>query len=297
METKSTATIKIAISALFFALGGIFIKLVPWSSFSIQAVRCFFALPVMLIYMRMTNHKFIVNRAVLLIAVANTAMSTTYVMANKLTTAANAVVLHFTEPLFVIFLVWIVWKKRPDKEALIACILAFIGIVFFFLDDLSYGNVVGNLVAIFSGFCYTGVFLGKTFKDSDFESGIVLSYILNVFLWGWSLTRETVFTPKIWIIMIAFGVLQYSLSYIFLSQGLDHVSAVTASLISMLEPVTNPILVAIFYGELIGKTALVGAVIVLGSVTWYSVHIAKENEPNKKEQDDVHTGQIPDRME
>ena len=274
MNEKTIATIKVAVSALCFALGGLFIKLVPWSSLSIQAVRCAFALPVMLIYMRMTHHKLKVNRSVLLIAVANTAMSTTYVLANKLTTAANAVVLHFTEPLFVIFLVWIVWKKKPDRASLTAVLIAFVGIVFFFLDDLSYGNIIGNLVAIFSGFCYTGVFLGKTFKDSDFESGIILSYILNVLIWGWSLFRETEFSVSIWIIMICFGVFQYSLSYIFLSQGLDHVSAVTASLISMLEPVTNPILVAIFYGEMIGRNALIGAVIVLGSVTWYSVHHA-----------------------
>lgn len=278
MSRQNVATIKVAISALFFALGGLFIKLVPWSSLSIQAVRCAFALPVMLIYMKLTHHKMIINRAVILIAVANTAMSTTYVLANKLTTAANAVVLHFTEPLFVIFLVWIVWKKKPDRASLIAVMIAFVGIIFFFIDDLSYGNVVGNLVAIFSGFCYTGVFLGKTFKDSDFESGIVLSYILNIIIWGWQLTGETEFSAQIWIIMICFGVFQYSLSYVFLSQGLDHVSAVTASLISMLEPVTNPILVAVFYGEMIGHTALIGAVIVLGAVTWYSVHQARSTD-------------------
>ena len=271
MRQKTIANIEVLLSALCFALAGVLIKFIPWSSLSIQVTRCMFALPVMLLYMKLTHHRFVFNRAVVLIGVGNTAMSTTFVLATKMTTAANAVILNLTAPIFVILLMWVIWKKKPDRTSVIACVSTFIGIIFFFLDDLSFDNMVGNVVGLISGFCYTAVFLGKTFKDSDFESGIALSYIINIFLWSWSLATETEFSLNIWILVICLGVFQYSLSYIFLSRGLDHVSAVTASLLSMIEPIANPILVAVFYGEMIGREAFIGAIIVMGAITWYSI--------------------------
>ena len=75
--------------------------------------------------------------------------------------------------------------------------------------------------------------------------------------------------------LVYLGVVQFGLSYVFLSRGLDAVSPVTASLTSTIEPILNPILVAVFYGETIGATAVIGALLVVGSATVYNVRQAK----------------------
>lgn len=264
-------------SAVCFSLAGLFIKIVPWSSFSIQAVRSFFALFVMGGYMVLTHHKFVLNRAVFLGAACNTIMSTLLTAATKMTTAANAIVLQFTEPFFVVLLMWIIWKVRPSKATIITCVTAFAGMIFFFVDDLSMGSMLGNILAILSGLALAGVFLAKQYRGGDMESAIVLSYILNILVGIWWLPKETEFSVQIWLIMLAFGMFQFSFSYIFLSRGLDYVTPVTASLLSMLEPILNPILVAVFYGEVIGPVALVGALLVIGATVFYSVRQAKDS--------------------
>ena len=74
--------------------------------------------------------------------------------------------------------------------------------------------------------------------------------------------------------MVLLGIVQFGLSYIFLSKGLDRVSPVTASLTSTIEPILNPILVAIFFEEKIGMLSLVGAVLVIGAATVYNLRQA-----------------------
>ena len=87
--------------------------------------------------------------------------------------------------------------------------------------------------------------------------------------------RETVFEPKVLGCVLVLGVVQFGLSYVFLSKGLDHVSPVTASLTSTIEPILNPVLVAIFCGETIGLLSVLGAILVIGSATVYNLRQAK----------------------
>lgn len=264
-------TIFIILSAIFFSLGGVLIKLIPWSSLTIQSVRSVFSTIVIVVYMILTRHRFKINISVLTGAVLNFVMAVTFVSATKLTTAANAIVLQFTEPIFVILLLWIIYKKRPSKEAVITCIIVFAGILCFFFESLSTGGIFGNVLAIISGASYAGVFLIKGFKNGDFESSLVVSNLLSIVAGIPAFAGESEFSPEIWVFVIILGSVQFGLSYIFLSKGLDYVSPVTASLTSTIEPILNPILVAIFYGETIGILSVVGAVMVIGSALAYSL--------------------------
>lgn len=280
-KSSIKGTIFILLSAMFFSLGGVLIKIIPWSSITIQAVRSVFSTAVIAIYMILTKHKFKFNISVIIGAVLNFVMAVTFVSATKLTTAANAIVLQFTEPIFVILLLWIIYKKRPSKEAVITCIIVFTGILCFFFESLSAGGMLGNVLAIISGAAYAGVFLIKGFKNGDFESSLVVSNILSIVAGIPSFAGESEFSTEIWIFVIILGSVQCGLSYIFLSKGLDYVSPVTASLTSTIEPILNPILVAVFYGEMIGILSVVGAVMVIGSVLTYSLKQAvKDNKYN-----------------
>lgn len=264
-------TMYVVLSAICFSLGGILIKLIPWSSMSIQGIRSVFSFLVIGGYMLVTHHKFVLNKSVLFGGVCNAAMATAFVGATKMTTAANAIVLQFTAPVFVILLTWILFKKKPGKDAVAACMVVFTGIIFFFFESLSSGGMVGNLLAVFSGLTYALVMMLKEFEGADFESSMMISNVLGAAIGAPYLFMETEFSGSIWLCVILLGIFQYGFSYIFMSKGLDYVSPVTTSLICSIEPILNPILVAVFYGEKIGQMAVIGAVLVVGAATVYNI--------------------------
>lgn len=273
-------TVYVLLSAICFSTGGVLIKLIPWSSMTIQGIRSIFSILVVGGYMLLRRQRFVWNKTVFWGAICNTVMAFSFVAATKLTTAANAIVLQFTEPIFVILLMWFIYKKKPGKDALIACAVVFAGILCFFFESLGAGQMTGDLLAILSGFTYALVMMMKKFEGADFESSLVVSNIISVVIGIPVYFRDfsTASVADAWVFMVLLGVVQFGLSYIFLSKGLDYVSPVTASLTSTIEPILNPILVAVFYGEKIGAAAVVGAVLVVGAAAVYNVRQSIQTE-------------------
>lgn len=274
-KLRMRGTIFVLISAILFSLGGILIKKIPWSPEAINGIRSIPAFLVIFIYMKSIGHKFKFNKTVLFGAICNFLMSLTFVMATKYTTAGNAIALQFTEPMFLILILWIVFKKKPNKLAVFTCFMAIIGIGCFFLDELSAKSLPGNLFAIFSGLTYAVVFMLKTLKNSDFESSLLISFIFAAIAGMPNYFSETEHGLNVYLLVLALGVLQFAVAFIFLSKGLDYVSPVTASLTSTIEPILNPIFVAIFYGELLGKFSIIGAIIVIGAALNYNLREIK----------------------
>ncbi|MFR8038023.1 EamA family transporter [Clostridium fessum] len=134
--------------------------------FSVLVVGC---------YMLLRRQKFVWNKTVLFGAVCNTVMAFAFVAATKLTTAANAIVLQFTEPVFVILLMWLIFHKKPGRDAVFACAGVFAGIFCFFYTSLDAGAMAGNLLAILSGLAYALVMMQKKFRGADFESSLLVS--------------------------------------------------------------------------------------------------------------------------
>lgn len=268
-------TIYVVISAILFSLGGVLIKEIPWSALSINGVRNILSLVVMLIYMKSMGHTLKWTKAVWFVGISSFLTGLTFVYATKLTSAANAIVLQFTAPIFAILIVWLYFKKKPDRNAVVTCIIVFVGILCFFVEKVSTDGMIGNLLALFSGLTYAVVFLTKDFEGGDFESAIVLSSILSIVTGVPDFFNETDLSTKVWIYIVVLGVFQFAVAFIFLSKGLDHVSPVTAAITSTIEPILNPILVAIFCGEVIGRISMVGAVIVIGASAIYNINVAK----------------------
>ncbi len=191
-------TVYVLLSAICFSLGGVLIKSIPWNSLSINMVRSVLSFILIFAYQRTQGRKFVFNKMVLLGAVLNFVMALTFVMATKMTTAANAIVLQFTEPVFLILIVWIVYRQKPKKDAVLTCILVLCGIFCFFFESLSTGGMAGNILAIVSGVTYAGVFLIKKFPGGDFESSLMVSHLISIVVGIPFLMRETVFTPTVW---------------------------------------------------------------------------------------------------
>jgi drug/metabolite transporter (DMT)-like permease len=271
MRKVNIGTSYVFFSAVCFSLAGVLIKMISWSSLTINGVRNLLAFMIMAIYLKKIGHKLVINRVVILGAICNLLMNLTFVIATKLTSAANAIVLQFTEPIFLILFLWIFWKHKPDRKAILACIFVFGGILCFFFDQLSLGGQIGNIIAILSGILYAMVFLMKKVKDANLESSILISQFVSFIIFIPSYFRETDFAPRNFILIVILGIVQMGFGYVLLAKGLETVTPVSASLTSTIEPILNPIWVALFYGEVVTPIAIVGAAIVIISSTAYNI--------------------------
>lgn len=278
MNTKK-GTLLIFASACLFALGGLCVKMIPWSPLSINGARCLISSGILFLFLKATGHKLQVNRGVLLGAACILATNLLYTCANKLTTAANAILLQFTAPIFIILLMWLLFKDRPKRRDVLACVLVFGGIACFFLDSLGTGRMVGNLVAVASGVTYAGVFMINKFPGADPVSSSFLGHLAGGLTGLPFLVQETNFQPVTIAFVLVLGVFQMGLAYVCFSTGIQQVTPVTGSLISGIEPILNPVLVALVLHETITPLAGVGGAVVLVTIMAYNLLGARNPQP------------------
>ena len=198
-----------------------------------------------------------------------------FALANKMTTAANAIVLQFTAPVFVILLMALLYRSRPTRPDIVTCFAVLFGVCLFFIDGISAGNLPGNLIAVLSGICYAGVFMMNTGRDADALSSCFLGQLAGGLLFTPLCFSETDFSLPTLAAVLALGVIQVGGAYILFSEGIRNTPPVAASLITGMEPIMNPVWVALFYGETLSPLSLVGSVIVIGSIVIYNVILAK----------------------
>ncbi len=273
MFKKIPGPVSSLIAFLFFALGGLLIKLIPWNSLAINSARNFIAFFVMLIYVKATGHRFVFNKHVFVGGFCLFATIALYAMANKLTTAANTIILQFTNPIFVIFLTWLLFKKKPRKMDVTACFFVFCGVLFFFVDGIAAGNMLGNVLALVSGLTFAGVMLINSYPDSDPLSSVLIG-MAGGFVMGLPFLLKqdlSVGGTGAWIALLCLGVFQLGFAYIFFTEGIKTTPPIAASLMGGIEAVLNPTLVAIFYKEVMTPLSLAGAFIVFVSVMVYNV--------------------------
>ena len=132
-------------------------------------------------------------------------------------------------------------------------------------------GISGDLVALGSGLAYAGVFLLNDMPNADPISSVFWGDVCSAVIGLPFLARETDFTLIPMSSLVILGAFQVGLAYILMCEGLKTTPAVTASLISGIEPVLNPILVAVFYHESIGPLSLLGTLIVVLSIIIYNI--------------------------
>ena len=276
MTDSRRGTLYVFLAAVLYSIGGLCIKVIPWNGIAINGGRTAIALVVIGAYLLWRRHPLRLNRWVVVGALSVFGTNVLYAVANKLTTAANTIVLQFTAPIFVIIFTILFWKKRPARLDMCACAVVFGGVLFFFVDSLEMGGGLGNFLALLSGVAYAGVFLMNDMPDSDALSSVFWGEVLSAVTGLPFLLQETEFPPTAILSLVVLGVFQVALAYILLAIGLKTTPPVMASLVSGIEPVLNPILVAVFYQEYMGPFALVGAAVVIVGVVGYNVIQARQ---------------------
>lgn len=249
-----------------WSIGGLFIKLVNLSPIAITGTRSIAAALVFLVYLKRPQWHW--NRYFIIGVFSYAAMMLLYVFSIRLTTAANAIFLEFTAPIYVVILGYYILNERITLFDVFSMFVIFSGMTLFFIDELTFYGFWGNIMAAVAGVCLGIVtIMIRKEKESAFHivlaGNIVTAIICIPFMFNG--LNETISTD--WLMIFALGVVQLGIPYILYTKALRHVQALDAILVSMIEPILNPLWVYIFIGEKMGEWALLGGVLVLsGSI-------------------------------
>jgi len=265
MTDRTRAIGYLLVTALLWSVGGVLIKWVQWHPIAIAGTRS--AIAAATLWALLRRPRFDWSTAQIGGAVAYAATVLLYVSAVKITTAANAILLQYTAPIYVaLFGAWFLGERTGWIDWL-AVALSVGGIALFFRDSLSSQALWGDALAVLSGvtLAWMVLFLRKQKAGAPMESvllGNILAALASIpFLWGEA--------PSIkgWAGLILLGVFQLGLSYALYATAIRHVTAVEAVLFSTLEPILNPIWVLLLIGERPGPWALAGGALVVTAIT------------------------------
>lgn len=281
MQNKLKGPALIAITAILWSFGGLLIKLISWDAMTIVGIRAAIAAVVMAVYMKKPRITF--SLPVILGGVSLSATTILFVFANKLTTSANAIILEYTAPIFIIILSVLFLKKRVKKLDVIAVFVVFIGIALFFFDQLGDGNLLGIMLGLISGITFAGVFLMNQMPNSKPEESVLLGNIINAVAAIPFIVTNVTFEFIPWMSIALLGIFQLGLAYVLFAVGIKNTPPVFASLIAALEPLLNPVWVLLFTGEKPGNWAIVGGVIVIATIAVYSLLSGRRAASSAKE--------------
>ena len=259
---QSTSYTILIIAALMWSLGGLFIKLVNLNPMAITGIRSLGAAVVLLIYIK--KPKLYWNRYFFTGVLAYSMMVILYVISIRLTTAANAIFLEFTAPLYVVVFGYFLLNERINRFDIFAMVIIFLGMGLFFMDELSFYGFWGNILALLAGVCLALVtVLIRKEKESAFEIVFFGNALTTIICLPFIIQGFTSTTQVDWFIIFGLGIFQLGIPYLLYTTALKYVSALDAILVGMLEPVFNPIWVYIFVGEAMGEWAFIGAALVI----------------------------------
>ena len=272
MKRSTKGTIAMLLAALIWSTGGIFIKLVPWGPLAIAGARGFIAGCVVLAYLRIRRLRIEFSKQSVLIALALCAVFLSFVAANKLTTAANAIVLQYSAPVYVLLYLAFLRKQRLRRIDLVVVPLTIAGVALCFVGQMGRGTLMGNLVALLSGVFFAAMLIvtGDVSEQTRL-SGILLGQFLTAFvgLPALIVTKPAFTLPAIGGVL-ALGLLQVGVAYVLYAEAAKDAPLLTRSLLAVLEPLLNPVWVFLFAGENPGSWSILGGVVVVGAITaWY----------------------------
>lgn len=265
IPSRMRAIIYLICAALLWSTGGFFIKWVEWNPLAIAGARS--AVGAVLIGIVLRKKDLSWSREQILCALAYAATVILFVVANKLTTAANTILLQYTAPIYVALFSFAFLKERVTALDWITTVVVFGGMVLFFMDDFDTRGLLGNILAILSGVTYAAMaMLMRRQKDGSPLSSVFLGNIITALI-GFPFMFRSMPSAAGFLGITLLGTVQLGLPYILYSTAIKSVSALEAVLIPVIEPITNPIWVFLMLGEVPGKGAIAGGIIVLGAVT------------------------------
>ena len=249
-------------AAFLWSLAGVFIKFLDVPPLTIVFYRSLFAGLVFTPFLRRNGRP--ISAPILVSALTYTAAISSFVAANKLTTAANAIVLQYTAPIFVFLFSGLVLKEKIAKLNGFALAVSMIGVGIISLESAGQPEMAGVLLALLSGLLFAAYMINLR-RTSEINP-VYLTWINNIVC---ALLLLFIVKSQLWLtstqlwILIVMGAVQLGMPYFLFSKGLHTVSLQEASLIALIEPVLNPLWVALVVGEIPSRATVTGGGMIL----------------------------------
>ncbi len=267
--------IYISFTAFLWSTSGFFIKYLTIGAFQISFFRSGIAAITILAISLLRNKKFrfefdaVSNFA----SVFYAGILILFVIATKMTTAANAIFLQFTAPIYLVVLEPLFLKTKFESRNIITILICIAGMILFFFGKLEIGSIYGNLIAICSGVCFAMFSLLIKYKKVKHKSENTISSAIT----GNALVAVIAFiiifpnlslTLNETLCLLYMGSIQIGISYMIFNEGIKYVSATESMIIATLEAIFNPIWVFIGIGETPSIYSIFGGVIIFGAIMW-----------------------------
>ncbi|HXV82394.1 MAG TPA: DMT family transporter [Candidatus Binatia bacterium] len=260
------ARLALLVAAVLWSLAGIFIKLLSLPPLTIVFYRSFFASLFFAFFVRRSTAAF-PGLSLLVSTLAYTAAISAFVAANKITTAANAIALQYTAPMFVFVIVRFFFGEKITGAGWLSLGIGMFGITVIAAGSAGQPDAAGVMIALLSGLLFSIYMVSLRFLKG-FNPG-TLTFLNNIvcclILLPWVASDLSLSLREGWIVAIM-GVVQLGIPYWLFSKGVEKISIQEASLIVLIEPVLNPLWVALVVGELPSSATLIGGICIVGSL-------------------------------
>ena len=270
--------ILISLTAFLWSSSGLFIKVLTLSAFQILFFRSSIAAVTILLVtiIRRRKIEYKMDLISILCSFSFAGILMFFVIATKLTTAANAIFLQFTAPIYMLFLEPVFLKTKFNKNNLLTILVCIFAMTLFFFGKLEIGNIYGNIIAIVSGLCFAFFSLFLKWKKDLHKSvntinSIILGNVIVAVVCFPIVFSKLSFNFTESMILIYMGVFQIGLSYIIFNEAIKFVSATESLIIATLEAIFNPIWVFIGIGETPSVYAVIGGLIIFAAIIYHNV--------------------------
>jgi drug/metabolite transporter (DMT)-like permease len=270
----TTPILLVVAAALLWSTGGLFIKWTGLSAMELSFGRSLLAAVTVAIFTR--REGFGINGLTVITSLLYAALLLLFVVATKLTTAANAIFLQYTAPIYVLLLEPLFYKEKLKASDLVTVAVCIAGMSLFFVGKLRPQDVEGNLTALASGLCFAFYVLLLRHPQSqrvNRASSVIYGNLLLVLITAPAgLAALTHFTTQDAVSVVYLGVIQIGLAYTFFTLGMARgVRSLDAGIVGYIEPVLNPVWVFLFLGERPSTWAILGGAIIIVAVVTHTI--------------------------
>jgi len=278
VTAERRGVLAIAGAALLWSSGGVGIKLVAAPPLKVACYRSAVAAVALLVLLRpRLAHR---GPAFLATAACYAACLTTFVVATKWTTAANAIFLQYSGVVWVFLLAPLVVREPYRAGDAVAIAVALGGMALFFVGQVDARGRAGDAVALLSGLFFAGVvLLLRREPGTAGEAAVTYGNALAAASLAPFVLSEPAIDRGSAAILVLLGTCQIAGAYVLFLRGLRHVRATHASLVGMLEPIANPLWVYLALGELPSRFAVLGAAVVLTAIAGRTLVLSEPAPP------------------
>jgi DME family drug/metabolite transporter len=274
MDQRRKGILLIVGAALLWSTGGIGIKAVADSALKVTFYRSFFAAIALMLFLGRGvwgRRQWKSTAAFAIAIVSYGACLTTFVVATKWTTAANAIFLQYAGVVWVLLLSPIVVREPMRVRDVIAIVVAISGMALFFVGRFEARGMAGNAMALVSSVFFALLILILRREQRAAQAAVTWGNVVCALAVLPFVAHDLALAPRSFAVLAFLGVFQIAIAYFLFVRGLAYVTATQASLTGMLEPVSNPIWVFLFLGEKPSVYAIAGALVVLSAIAWHTM--------------------------